>query len=80
MKENKGGCCTDEHKQVKLDTEHQKITDLLLFQLSQPAVWIDSFSAFSGNEFYIVRMAPLTTTAADIPKERRYLLHCVLRV
>ena len=80
MKDKKGGCCKDEHKQAKLTAEHQKTTPAQQFQLFEnaglvPGNDIGSFTAIKRSSILPATHAPLI-----IAKERRYLLHGVFLI
>jgi hypothetical protein len=77
MKEKKGGCCKDEHKQLKLKTEHQKSAIAPYFQLLDAPALVTPIAAFNFKG----TVAPLTFTLShappNTPEERLYILHCI---
>lgn len=80
MTEKKEGCCKDEHRQVKLKTEHQKsATAQYIPFLDVPAlaVPVDNFTF----EIKPTSLAfPVFNAPPKIPKERLYILHCIFLV
>ena len=80
MKEKKGGCCKDEHKQVKLKTEHQKsATEQYIQFLDVPALT----TPVTDSNFEIKPASltfPVSTAPPKIPRERLYILHCVFLI
>lgn len=80
-KEDKEGCCKDEHKQVKLKIDHQKVEVAQFFTLSiEPVLFapvVDfNFISFSNNaENYPTCHAP-----PDIGQEKLHVLHGVFLI
>jgi hypothetical protein len=81
MKEKKGGCCKDEHKQVKLTSEHQKANICefakLLDSPALPALSIQTdlphLTPTAACNFY-------ANAPPACQKQRLYLLHGVFLI
>lgn len=78
MKEKKGGCCKDEHKQIKITADHQQKNFSVDFSntfflgavpsfFNIPVVLISS----------IIEIYPTCHAPPDIVNTRLYILHCV---
>jgi len=80
MKEKKGGCCKDEHKQVKLNTEHQKSTAANYIQFLDATALVTYFSSFSFKAAPAPLNFPAFNSPPKIPGERLYILHCVFLI
>lgn len=80
MKEKKGGCCKDEHKQVKLKTEHQKNATAQYIQFIDVAALVTPVADFSFKGTYISLDSPVSNAPPKIPRERLYILHCVFLI
>lgn len=78
MKEDKTGCCKDEHKHFKLKADHQKAAGAALVNFDLTPVTIIptpvfNFQAFvKGTESYSACHAP-----PDIGDTPLHILHCV---
>ena len=80
MKEKKGGCCKDEHKQVKLKTEHQKSATPQYIQfLDIPAV-VTPLTDYSLKAASVSLNFPVSNAPPKIPREQLYLLNCVFLI
>lgn len=77
MKEDKTGCCKDEHKRFKLKTDHQKAaaTALKTFNFSPVLITLipdaNFFEFVKSTESYSPSHAP-----PDIGANRLHILHC----
>lgn len=76
MKEKKGGCCKDEHKQVKLKTEHQKSATAQYVQFLDVPALVVPMVDFSFKGTPISLDFPVSNAPPKIPRERLYILHC----
>lgn len=80
MKEKKGSCCQDEHKQIKLKTEHPKsVTAQYIPFLDVPAL-LTPVADFSFKGTSVSLSFPLSKVPPKIPRERLYTLHCVFLI
>lgn len=84
MKESatKKGCCKDEVKQLKIDTDHQKSTVTSFIQIFQiPAIkytsslWELNNAVFNENENSIFYSPPLISRL-----QNRTILYCTYRI
>lgn len=80
MKDKKEGCCKDEHKRAKLNTEHQKASPAQQFQILEdgslpPVAGLTGFAAVQRSS-----LLPAAHARPIIAKERRYLLHGVFLI
>lgn len=80
MKEKKGGCCKDEHKQVKLKTEHQKSATAQYIQFLNVPALITPVADFSFKVTPTSLAFPVSNAPPKIPRERLYILHCVFLI
>ena len=80
MKEKKGGCCKDEHKQVKLKTEHQKSATAQYIQFLDVPALITPVADFSFKVTPTSLAFPVSNAPPKIPRERLYILHCVFLI
>jgi len=80
MKEKKGGCCKDEHKQVKLKTEHQKSVTAQYVQFLDVPALTTPVADFSFEIKPASLAFPVSNAPPKIPRERLYILHCVFLI
>lgn len=80
MKEKKGGCCKDEHKQVKLKTEHQKSATAQYIRFLDVPALITPVADFSFKVTPTSLAFPVSNAPPKIPRERLYILHCVFLI
>jgi hypothetical protein len=80
MKEKKGGCCKDEHKQVQLKTEHQKSATAQYIQFLDVPALITPVADFSFKVTPTSLAFPVSNAPPKIPRERLYILHCVFLI
>jgi hypothetical protein len=80
MKEKKGGCCKDEHKQVKLKSEHQKSATVQYIQLLDIPALITPVADFGFKVTPVSSAFPVSNAPPKIPIERLYMLHCVFLI
>lgn len=80
MKEKKGGCCKDEHKQVKLKAEHQKNVTAQYIQFSDVGALISPIIDYNFKGMSISLGFPVSNGPPIIPKERLYIFHCVFLI
>lgn len=80
MKEKKGGCCKDEHKQVKLKTEHQKSATAQYIQFLDVPALVTPLTDFSFKAAAVSLNFPVSNAPPKIPRERLYILHCVFLI
>jgi hypothetical protein len=79
MTEKKGGCCKDEQKQVKLDTDHQKSNLAQYIQLIAAPALITPFATHIFRATTLPYFTPLSNAPPQIPK-RLHLLNCVFLI
>jgi hypothetical protein len=80
MKEKKGGCCKDEHKQVKLKAEHQKSATAQYIQLLNVPALVTPIIDFGFKGESISLNFPVSNAPPKIPNQRLYILHCVFLI
>ena len=80
MKEKKGGCCKDEHKQVKLKTEHQKSATAQYIQFLDIPALTTPVADFSFEIKPTSLAFPVSNAPPKIPREKIYILHCVFLI
>lgn len=80
MKEKKGGCCKDEHKQIKLKTEHQKGATAQYIQFLDVPALVTPIADYSFKGTPIALEFPVSNAPPKIPRERLYILHCVFLI
>ena len=80
MKEKKGGCCKDEHKQVKLKTEHQKSATAQYIQFLDVPALLSPFADLSFKGTSISLDFPVSNAPPKIPRERLRILNCVFLI
>jgi hypothetical protein len=80
MKEKKGGCCKDEHKQIKLKSEHQKSTAAEYIRLLDAPILISPITIFSLSEAFISFNFPLSNAPPKTAEERLYILYSVFLI
>lgn len=81
MKEDKTGCCKDEHKHFKLKSDHQNAATaaLLIFNFA-PAI-IDPIPDFNFQAFVeYTRSYSLCHAPPDLVRKRLHVLHCVFLI
>ena len=77
---NKNGCCKDEHKQIKLKTDHQKTTVESVFLFAAFPAILTPFDTNLFAETTVTKGLPKSKTPPpkqDIPI---YILNCVYRI
>ena len=81
MKEDKTGCCKDEHKHFKLKADHQKAAvSAFLTNIIAPAV-ITPTTDFDYQPFLPVTESHSPCHAPpDIVRKRLHILHCVFLI
>ncbi|MES2648139.1 MAG: hypothetical protein V4717_14780 [Bacteroidota bacterium] len=79
MKEKKGGCCKDEHQQIKIDDDHQKSTVTKHIQLIVSPALLTLFAAYIFKPTALPYYTPFSNAPPLIPK-RLHLLHCVFLI
>lgn len=80
MEEKKGGCCKDEHKQIKLKTEHQKSATAQYIQFLDVPALLTTFADLSFKGTSISLDFPVSNAPPKIPRKRLYILHCVFLI
>lgn len=80
MKEEKGGCCKDEHKQVKLKTEHQKSAAAQYLQFLDLPALVTPLTDFSLTVASVSLSFPVSNAPPKNPGERLHILHCVFLI
>lgn len=80
MKEKKGGCCKDEHKQIKLKAEHQKNATAQYIQFLDVPELVTPIADYSFKGTPIALDFPVSNPPPKIPRERLYILHCVFLI
>lgn len=79
MKEKKGGCCKDEHKQIKVDTDHQKSSVLKYNLLFEGPALVTAFASYEFKTIIPSFCTPLSN-APLISLKRLHLLNCVFLI
>ena len=80
MTEKKDGCCKDEHKQIKIETDHHKSTATHYLQLSPTPGIVTPFVDFAFKAVGLAHYILTSNAPPHIPKERLYILNCVFLV
>jgi len=75
MKEKKDGCCKDEHKQVKLTTDHQKSTTKFI-ELPEAPAPIHSLFDTAVSIPTVSISHPTSNGPPKIFRGRLYILNC----
>jgi len=75
MKEKKDDCCKDDHKQVKLNTVHQKSATAQNIQCIDVPVLATPIAGFSAKEINKSKTFAATNDPPKIPGERLYILY-----
>jgi hypothetical protein len=75
MKEKKNDCCKDEHKQVKLNTVHQKSATAQNIQFIDAPVLVTPIADFSVKGIAKSKTFRVTNAPPKIPGERLYILY-----
>jgi hypothetical protein len=79
MKEKKGGCCKDEHKQIKIEDDHQKSSVAKYVQLVASPALVTPFVTYVFKATSLPYFTPLSYATPHIPK-RLHLLNCVFLI
>lgn len=79
MKEKKGGCCKDEHKQIKIEADHQKSSVAKYIQLIAAPALVTPFTTYIFKVTSLHYFTPLSNAPPHIPK-RLHLLNCVFLI
>ncbi len=79
MKEKKGGCCKDEHKQAKLTTDHQKTTTQFIQFFEAPA-FVTSQMDMVVNVPSVSISYPTSNGPPKTLRGRLYILNCVFLI
>ena len=77
---NNKGCCKDEHKQIKLKTEHQKSAITQYFQFIGTPALITPVAEFNFKGTAGSLTFPVSNAPPKIPRERLYILLCVFLI
>lgn len=80
MTEKKGGCCKDEHKQLKLKTDHQKTAIQFVPLLATPVLLTPGTDFDIYISFTIVQYPTINGPPKKVLKERLYLLNGVFLI
>jgi hypothetical protein len=80
MKEKKGGCCKDEHKQIKLKTVHQKSTVAQYIQLVAAPAVLSPVAVFAFKAVAVTIDFPVSNAPPKIPRERLYIFNCIFLI
>jgi hypothetical protein len=80
MTEKKGGCCKDEHKQLRLKTDHQKSTVTQYFKILDVPALVTPIVTFNFKETLVSLTFPVSNAPPKIPRERLYILYCVFLI
>lgn len=80
MKEKNDGCCHDEHKFVKLDTDHKNISGDIYLKV--PVVAVLPTVNFDHQQFLPSQIIPVPKANAppDLPKDEICIYKCVFRI
>ena len=79
MKEKKGGCCKDEHKQLKIEDDHQKSRFEKHVHLGTAPALVTNFVSGIFQASSLSYYTPLSNAPPHIPK-RLHLLNCVFLI
>lgn len=81
MKEDKTGCCKDEHKHFKLKADHQKAaTAAFITNIVAPAI-ITPVPDFNFQPFLkVIESYSSCHAPPDIVRKRLHVLHCVFLI
>ncbi|RYG39925.1 MAG: hypothetical protein EOO01_28525 [Chitinophagaceae bacterium] len=80
MKEDKSGCCKDEHKQVKLKTEHQKGSLTSFTPIFHDPGFIPSLADFIPASPIISLSFPVPHAPPPVTPKRILILNCVFLI
>jgi hypothetical protein len=79
MTEKKGGCCKDEHKQIKVEDDHQKSTVAQYVQYIAAPALVTLFVSYTFKATSLPYFTPLSNAPPHIPR-RLHLLNCVFLI
>lgn len=79
MTEKKGGCCKDEHKQIKIEADQQKGDVSQHIQLIAAPALVTPFVTYTFIASTSPYITPLSNAPPHIPK-RLHLLNCVFLI
>lgn len=81
MKEDKTGCCKDEHKYFKLKADHQNAAAAAFLYFNFTPAIINPIPDFNCQTFVNVNESYSPIHAPpDIARKRLHVLHCVLLI
>ena len=80
MKEKKDGCCKDEHKQVKLKTDHQKSAITQYFKIVATPALITPIVTLDVKETLVALTFAVSNAPPKIPREELYILYSVFLI
>lgn len=81
MKEDKTGCCKDEHKHFKLKTDHQKAAAAILINFNLAPAIINPTPDFDFRAFVkFTESYPTCHAPPDVVRKRLHVLHCVFLI
>jgi hypothetical protein len=79
MKEKKDSCCKDEHKQVKLTTDHQKTT-IQFIELPEAPAFVTSLIDIVVSIPSVAVNHPATNSPPKTLRGPLYILNCVFLI
>ncbi|HCL06846.1 MAG TPA: hypothetical protein DHW64_13200 [Chitinophagaceae bacterium] len=79
MKEKKGGCCKDEHKQAKLTTDHQKTTAQFI-EIPEAPAFVTSLIDMVVSIPSVSISHPTSNGPPKTLRGRLYILNCVFLI
>jgi hypothetical protein len=79
MTEKKGGCCKEEHKQIKVENDHQKSSAAKYVQLISAPALVTPFATYIFKATSLTYFTALSNAPPHIPK-RLHLLNCVFLI
>jgi hypothetical protein len=79
MKEKKGGCCKDEHKQFKLKTDHQKSGIAQYVKIFDTPALTSPITEFDFKGSLLLAFS-VSNGPPEIPRKKLCILHCVFLI
>lgn len=79
MTEKKGGCCKDEHKQIKIEADHQSSVAKSIQLVTAPAL-VTPFVTHIFRATSLPYCTLLLNAPPHVPKWRLHLVNCVFLI
>ena len=80
MKEKKGGCCKDEHKQIKTKSDHQSIAEVQISKNIESEKKPTSFFEYEPILQPVSQVILFANSPPEIPRGRLHVLYCVFLI